>query len=143
MHFLVLFTQPLRYNNILSNQGVDAEWCMHPDKGLIRPDLVFQIKVDIDKLAERENYGSEVNDKDELQKTIRDNYKKMFHSHRYWKLIEPGTIDVVHKNILNEIQELKNKYDNISTENQEVWSDFEKNFYPKSIGEDLFMYDKI
>ena len=40
-------------------KGMDYEWCLAPDRGLIEPDLVIYLKGDPEKLSKRAEYGSE------------------------------------------------------------------------------------
>jgi len=40
-------------------KGLDFDWCLGADRGLIRPDLVFYIDIGAQKLAQRSGFGEE------------------------------------------------------------------------------------
>lgn len=39
--------------------GLDYDWCMAPEKGLIQPDAVFYLKTSINILLSRGKFGEE------------------------------------------------------------------------------------
>lgn len=107
---------------------------MYPDQCLPRPDIVFQLDIEINKIKTREGFGNEIYEKEDFQKKIRKEFE-FFHQHRYWRLIDADKEKIeVHRNIVDQLERLMKDYS--SNEND----DFRKNFYPYSIGEDLFMY---
>jgi len=104
---------------------------------LPRPDIVFQLDIDIEKVTSRENYGQEVYEKTDFQQKVRNEYKK-FEEYKYWNIINADQDkDKVHQNIVENLEALMKNY--LSTDS----SDFAKNFYPASIGEDLFIYKDV
>lgn len=110
---------------------------MYPDQGLPRPDIVFQLDIDTEKLTTRENYGEEVYEKLDFQQKVRNEYKR-FENYKYWNVINADDDkENVHKNIVEKLDELRKKLNN------EPYGTFDKNFYPNSIGEDLFMYKDV
>lgn len=117
--------------------GADPEWVKFADQGLPRPDIVFQLDLDIDKIKKRENFGEEVYEKEEFQQCIRKTFK-MFENYKYWKVINANQDkEQVHNKIVEEIENLLKEY------NTNDLDEFSKNFYPNSIGEDLLMYKDI
>ena len=110
---------------------------MHPDQGLPRPDIVFQLDTDIDKIKQRENFGDEIYEREEFQKRVRKEFKRFEH-YRYWRIINADQEkEKVHNDIIAELENLRKEYE--ANEND----DFSRNFFPNSIGEDLFMYKDI
>ena len=66
------------------------------------------------------------------------NYEKLFHNYKYWRVIDANnTKDDIHNLIIKELEILIKQYESNNDD------DFVKNFYPTSIGEDLFMYKDI
>ena len=43
----------------MTPQGLSYDWCVGADRGLVRPDLVFYIKISPEQLAKRAGYGDE------------------------------------------------------------------------------------
>lgn len=111
---------------------------MYPDQGLPRPDIVFQLDVDVEKAELRGDYGKEKYEKVEFQKKIQKEFER-FHKYWYWRLVKAGGSDKqeIQNNITEHIQKLLQSY------NANELDDLKKNFYPNSIGEDLFLYADI
>jgi thymidylate kinase len=98
---------------------------------------VFQLDIGVDKIKSRENFGSEIYEKEEFQQKIKKEYEA-FHNHRYWRVIDADKKkDEIHKKIVSELENLMKEYESNDTD------EFRKNFYPSSIGEDLLMYQDI
>jgi dTMP kinase len=38
-------------------KGMEYEWCLAADRGLVEPDLVIYLKADPETLSKRSNYG--------------------------------------------------------------------------------------
>lgn len=100
---------------------VPIEWVLIPDKGLPRPDVVFQIVKDYKEL-------------DEEEKKLQDKYR-LFHGYRYWKTFSES--EDLAENIVDYVKNIIKEYEKTSMDN------FARNFYPDSIGEDLFMYNEV
>ncbi len=89
-------------------------------------------------MKSREGYGNEVFEKVEFQQKVRKNYEKLFHNHKYWKVIDANkSKEEIYNEIVKEIEILLKLYESLNDD------DFSKNFYPISIGEDLFMYKDV
>jgi dTMP kinase len=118
-------------------QGAPLDWVKCPDQGLLRPDIVFQLDIGIDKIKERKDFGDEIYEKEEMQSKISKVFE-VFHKYKYWQLINANkSKDEIHKEIVLNLEKLLDEY-KANTNDQ-----FKKNFYPDSIGEDLFMYPDI
>ena len=113
---------------------MDETWALIPDQNLPRPDIVIQLDANEDNIVKRDNYGSEIYEKQEFQKRLREVYK-FFHSYRYWKVVNASReINEVNKEIIEEIEKLIDFYNN----NNENDNEKDKNNYPKGVKEDLF-----
>ena len=47
-------------------KGLDFEWCLNADRGLVQPDLVIYIKVSMETIKERSGFGDERYEKTEF-----------------------------------------------------------------------------
>jgi len=116
----------------------EREFAYTPDKGLPRPDIVFQLDMDPEFAKKRDGFGEEIYEKDEVQVKVREKYKE-FHDKQYWKIIDASkTRDEVSKSIISIID---NKFDELIKNDSEDES--KRNYYPKAIGEDLFFLPSI
>lgn len=57
-------------------KGLDFDWCLNADRGLIKPDLVFYFDIDMDTIKSRSGFGDERYEKTEFQGKVRDQYMK-------------------------------------------------------------------
>ncbi|CAG9316222.1 unnamed protein product [Blepharisma stoltei] len=55
-------------------KGLDLEWCMASDIGLLKPDIVLYLKLDPREAQLRGNFGEERYEYLDLQKKVSDNY---------------------------------------------------------------------
>ncbi|KAI4835199.1 thymidylate kinase [Plasmodium brasilianum] len=87
--------------------NLTKSWCMNPDQGLIKPDVVFYLDVSPTFAQNRSKYGEEIYEKVEVQKRIYENYKH-FSNEDYWINIDATKkIDDIHNDIVQEIAKLK------------------------------------
>lgn len=113
------------------------EWCLCPDQGLPRPDIVFQLDADIDKIKKRDGFGEEKYETEEFQKRVQKAFQN-FHKFKYWNIIDANQdVNKIHQDITAGVEKLLKEYSKSDTD------EFKKNFYPNSIGEDLFMYPDV
>jgi thymidylate kinase len=118
---------------------VEFEWCLYSEQGLPRPDLVLQLDIEnFEMIKQKLNNSEEILEKEAYFKRIRKEFETYFHSYKYWRLID-GSRDkeVVHKHIVETIEKCYKDY------NSSDCDDFRRNFYPNSIGEDLFLYKEM
>ncbi|XP_044737004.1 thymidylate kinase [Chrysoperla carnea] len=89
-----------------AKEGMDFEWCKNPEIGLIKPDLVFYLKLNEEVQIQRPGYGDEIYEKPLFQRKVSEKYEQLF-DNSYWETIEvDGTIDEIHNNIVNKTKKL-------------------------------------
>lgn len=64
-------------------KGMDYEWCISPDRGLIRPDLIIFLDADPDVLSSRPGYGEEKYERADFQKKVQSAFKRIFSEEKY------------------------------------------------------------
>ncbi|KAI8056325.1 thymidylate kinase-like protein [Gilbertella persicaria] len=69
-----------------SAKGLDLAWCRHPDVGLLTPDIVLFLDLNIDEAEKRGGFGQERYEKRELQVKVRKEFFKL--KDNTWKLID-------------------------------------------------------
>ncbi|KAH9517754.1 hypothetical protein DERF_008389 [Dermatophagoides farinae] len=102
-----------------SAKGLDFDWCCSPEKGLIKPDCVLFLTTDINAISKREDFGQEIYDRKEFQKSVYEAYEKLVDKN-YWNIIDTTnkTIDDVHDEILKVVH---NRLENISKNISYLW----------------------
>jgi dTMP kinase len=56
---------------------LDLEWCRNPDIGLLSPDVVLFLDLDIEEAEKRGGFGMERYEKKELQVKVRGEFSKL------------------------------------------------------------------
>ncbi|KAH6584511.1 hypothetical protein BASA61_007411 [Batrachochytrium salamandrivorans] len=56
-------------------KGLDLKWCMSPDMGLLKPDLVIYLDLDPEVAAKRADYGSERYERTDFQAAVRKHFE--------------------------------------------------------------------
>lgn len=102
------------YSGVAYSAGalsMKKEWCMNPDKGLVKPDAVFYMNLPPNYAQNRSEYGEEIYEKIEVQKKIYEHYEH-FAKEDYWINID-ATKDIndIHKRIIEEIKILQQNTD--------------------------------
>ncbi|XP_011178067.1 thymidylate kinase [Zeugodacus cucurbitae] len=70
-------------------KGMDYNWCMAPEKGLIRPDAVFYLKAPIEHLMERGDFGGERYEKKDFQSKVASVFNRMCEEQKeFWHTID-------------------------------------------------------
>ena len=59
-----------------SAKGIDFNWCLESDVGLIKPDLVIYIEVEMSTISSRAGFGGERYEKTEFQTKVKDQFTK-------------------------------------------------------------------
>lgn len=98
-------------------KGMSLKWCMNPENGLPRPDMVFYLKAEADSLLDRGNYGEERYEKKDFQSRVAQFYEKIYATEKmYWHQIDAKqSLEDIHDTIKERFaQVLKN------VENKEV-----------------------
>lgn len=86
------------------SKGIDLDWCISPEKGLPKPDLVLFLEIDPEVQSKRKGFGDEVYEKAEFQKKVRESYNKIKSDD--WIFIDAnGTRDEVTEKIKNVLSE--------------------------------------
>jgi len=87
-----------------AKDGMDLEWCRHPDRGLPKPDLVCFLDVSPEEASKRGDYGNEKYEKIEFQAKVRDNYNKLIEDN--WEVINTDgkTLDQVFMEVENTVK---------------------------------------
>uniref|UniRef100_A0A1B0G795 Thymidylate kinase n=1 Tax=Glossina morsitans morsitans TaxID=37546 RepID=A0A1B0G795_GLOMM len=88
-------------------KGLSYEWCLAPEKGLLRPDIVFYMKMNsIDGLLERGNFGDERYEKKEFQAKVSNVFEDIYAKERhYWHEINAELAgDDIHKVIVKQTE---------------------------------------
>ncbi|GAW83877.1 thymidylate kinase [Plasmodium gonderi] len=97
------------YSGVAYSAGalkLSKTWCMNPDQGLIKPDIVFYLNVPPNYAKNRSEYGEEIYEKIEVQKRIYETYKNFYQEHYWINLDGTKKIDDIHTDILKEILKL-------------------------------------
>lgn len=128
--------------------GINKDIALNSDKGLLRPDIVIQLDMDIDTIKERSKFGDERYEIEEIQRKVQINYKE-FHNKIYWKVIDANrSFETVQEDIINLIKELLNNYifylkDKKNKHDSQNKLLFNINGYPYDINSDLFNCDSV
>ncbi|KAK0185074.1 thymidylate kinase-domain-containing protein, partial [Armillaria mellea] len=74
-----------------ASKGLPYEWCRSPDIGLPAPDLVLFLDITPEKARERGGYGNERYEKEEMQRRVREQYKRIESENVvHWATIDAG-----------------------------------------------------
>lgn len=77
---------------LAKNCGADLDWCLGCDRGLLKPDVVLFLDLEIEKSKKRGAFGSERYEKEEFQKNVRKTFLDMAKSDlELWKIIDADT----------------------------------------------------
>lgn len=93
-----------------ASKGMSLKWCMSPEIGLPRPDIVFYLKTDAESLLERGNYGEERYEKKEFQIKVADLYEEIYAKEKdYWYQVDAKqSIEVIQQQIKEKFLEVLN-----------------------------------
>lgn len=76
--------------------GLDIEWCMAPDKGLVAPDAVFFLELSTEAAGQRGGFGEERYERPAFQEAVLQEFLKL--KGPTWEVIDAsGTIEEVHE----------------------------------------------
>lgn len=84
-------------------KGLDFHWCQRPDVGLIKPDLVVFLDLDINEALKRGGFGQERYETIEMQESVR----KLFHRLQddSWKVLDASkSLDEVAESIRQAVE---------------------------------------
>ncbi|THU90773.1 P-loop containing nucleoside triphosphate hydrolase protein [Dendrothele bispora CBS 962.96] len=96
-----------------ASKGLPYEWCRAPDISLPSPDLVLFLDISPEKAKERGGYGEERYEKEEMQKRVREIFRRIgdemsdTEDKLQWVVIDAGrNRDMVSKDIWNKVEVL-------------------------------------
>jgi len=79
-----------------ASKGLPYDWCVAPDVGLPAPDLVLFLDVSPEVAKSRGGYGDERYEKEDLQRRVRETFKRMREGVDNWIEVDAGkTLDEV------------------------------------------------
>ena len=55
---------------IVPYQGLDVEWCKHPDAGLMAPDLLIHLHLSVTEAESRGGFGDERYERHDVQERV-------------------------------------------------------------------------
>ncbi|KAH8277946.1 hypothetical protein KR018_010803 [Drosophila ironensis] len=89
-------------------KGMDFEWCYGPERGLIKPDAVFYLKVSPKSLAERKEFGNERYEKVEFQGRVSTAFDQLCASQSdYWHPLNASqSVEDLHSQIAQITEQL-------------------------------------
>lgn len=94
----------IAYSNAKNTYNMNIEWCLQPDKGLLKPDyVIFMYNSNINELQERDNYGAERYENVEFQRKVYEAFNRTWEY--FGKNINLTKIDV-HKKSISEIHSM-------------------------------------
>nr|XP_018917503.1 PREDICTED: thymidylate kinase [Bemisia tabaci] len=69
-----------------AKKNMSFEWCLQPETGLPKPDLVFLLSLKPEALEKRGGFGNERYEDTEMQKRVAENFRSL--QKEYWKEID-------------------------------------------------------
>lgn len=76
---------------------MNIEWCKAPENGLIKPDLVFLLKLSQEEAAKRAGFGDERYENTQMQSKVSNVFSTLAKEEDNWQVIDAsGTVDQVH-----------------------------------------------
>ena len=101
------------------------DFLKNPDRGLLRPDIVFYMDVDPTAAQQRGDYGEEVYEKLDFQQAVAKQFKLLKEDN--WVLLDAAkSREEIHAAVLEEIRKYCEKKEKCEKELSGLWSDFEK-----------------
>lgn len=82
---------------------MDLEWCQGPEKGLLKPDLVFLLTLSEEEMVKRPKYGSEIYENQETQEKVAKTFMKMSDEEKWEVICADGAMEEVHKVLLDKV----------------------------------------
>ncbi|KAM9848532.1 thymidylate kinase [Aulostomus maculatus] len=84
--------------------GFSLDWCMNPDVGLPKPDLVMFLQLNPAEAALRGQFGEERYETSAFQRTVQQRFEELMRDPSVnWQVIDASqTIEDVHQKIVNE-----------------------------------------
>lgn len=95
-------------------KGLSYRWCLSPDTGLPRPDLVLFLNISKEAASQRGGYGEERYEKQEMQEKVRnvflDMYRRREGKCEEWAVVDAGkSVDEVEEECWRKVKEAVGK----------------------------------
>ncbi|CAD7015120.1 unnamed protein product [Ceratitis capitata] len=96
-------------------KGLDYDWCLAPEKGLLKPDAVFYLKAPIEDLVNRGEFGGERYEKKEFQSKVANVFDRICEEQKqFWHVIDATqsqetVLDNLRKKTLEILHQMKDK----------------------------------
>lgn len=88
----------------VAKKGMDVEWCMQPEVGLPKPDLVLLLTLSENEMLNRGDFGKERYENTTVQKSVKETFMKFAQKEDNWKVFNAaGTIDEVQSKLLKTV----------------------------------------
>ncbi|KAH8401379.1 hypothetical protein KR009_005039 [Drosophila setifemur] len=89
-------------------KGMDFDWCYAPERGLIKPDAVFYLKVAAEDLSKRKEFGEERYEKVEFQNRVSAEFDRICTAESaYWHQLDASqSAEDLHTQIASIAEEL-------------------------------------
>ncbi|KAJ1965538.1 hypothetical protein IWQ62_002643 [Dispira parvispora] len=82
-------------------KGLDLEWCKHPDRGLLRPDLTLFLDMPIEESMKRGGFGEERYEKLTIQTKVRELFLQL--REPTWVMVDATqSIESIHKELVHQ-----------------------------------------
>lgn len=89
-------------------KGLDHDWCMSTEKGLLKPDVILYFKLDPSVAAQRSEYGGERFENLEFQTKVAQKFEELFDKLDDVVEIDASkSIEDIHHKVVNVVDQLK------------------------------------
>ena len=85
-----------------ASKGLSLQYCMNPDRGLPRPDVVFFMEMDIQDISERAGFGEEIYEKESFQKKVQEVYCELEEKDYWVRVSGKGSREEIHCRVVEE-----------------------------------------
>ncbi|XP_073819654.1 thymidylate kinase [Musca autumnalis] len=100
------------------SKGMSKQWCMSPESGLPRPDVVFYLKTNVNTLLDRGKFGEERYEKEDFQSKVARTFEEIYKMEQsYWHPIDASqSPDVIHSLVKEKTLEILKLVENTTPE---------------------------
>ncbi|XP_005180405.1 thymidylate kinase [Musca domestica] len=95
-------------------KGMSKQWCMSPESGLPRPDVVFYLKTNVATLQNRGQFGEERYETEDFQTKVARCFEDIYEMEKsYWQLIDASqSQDTIHDSLRQKVLEVLKEVEN-------------------------------
>lgn len=105
-------------------KGMDMNWCMDPDRGLWRPDLVIYLNIAVEEAAKRAGYGAERYEKIQFQTMVNQMFAKLLIEDNVVSVDAVQGIDAIHAQIAKLALQKVHACQQGTTPMQKLWPNY-------------------